>query len=162
MKWKARNIVPVHFSLRSLRSFAADPIALFRITARGLSSSEMETHSHHSRVAARQVAFQPVTFVTEKHSPGPAAHANFAQPIRCFVADRTQAARIDHATLDRRGVPIQTELRGRIAALARMMKIVAEGDPPVEMIQPLGLGLVNRRVAVGGIPTEGLQPNPRA
>src|SRR5882672_1810856 len=72
---------------------------------------KVEPNSHYGGVSASQRAFKAVTLISEKQFPLFAAHPEFPEPIWCFVANRTDAAQINHAALQRRNVPIQAKLR---------------------------------------------------
>src|SRR5438552_573129 len=68
--------------------------------------SEVKTNPDHKRVAAGQVAFESVVFVAQIQFAGLPAHPQLAQPVRGFIADRTDGAGINDAPLDSGRVPV--------------------------------------------------------
>ena len=80
--------------------------------------SQREADADDGGVAAGNVAFEAVAFVTEEKFSGAAADAGFDEPVGSFVSDRTDAASVKDAAEDGSDVPVEAELAGRRRAIA--------------------------------------------
>src|SRR4051812_18190654 len=121
----------------------------------------MKAKANHGGVAAGEVAFEAVALVTEEEFCDAPAHSEFSQPVRGFIADGTETAGVDDAALEGGDVPVETELGGGVGAGAGMMKVVADGGAPIEVVQPGGADSVDGGITVGKVPAQSLQPDAR-
>src|SRR4051812_30043320 len=94
--------------------------------------------------AAAELPLHPAALdAKEELAPRP-THATLRRPIRNLIAHRDQAARVEDTPLNCRGIPVQPQLTGGIAPVARVVPVVPERGAPIEIVQELRLAVVHR------------------